>query len=210
MTQRCYAFDLDNTLAHFTNGLSSLVDLTVAFGVPRTAAEQILADVSNSHEGFSHRTFAHAVTSVHPHIMPSAFQDAVYHWLADDGIKLYPEALEVLNTLTSDKHTIAVITAGNSEWQSEKLKLLGLQPHHIFVTPPPVGKTSAIVQLMKTTGLPLLYVDDRTLELDRIRDMHNPKEVRLFHIIRDDSIDTDALARHAHERITSLKDVLKK
>lgn len=204
----CYAFDLDNTLAYFPHGLSSLVDVICSFGIEREAAKRLLDDVSNSHEGFSHRTIAAAVSAAYPDLDRAAFQDTIYYWLADGGIVLYPETKRVWDAAHVSGNTIAVITAGNPEWQHEKIKLLNLQPLHVFVTPPPVGKAAAITSLQDLVRGTIHYVDDRAHELDRIRDSCGSDAVRLFHIVRADSIDGGASARHPHKRIASLDEML--
>lgn len=206
----CYAFDFDFTLAHFPDGLESLMNLAVSAGAPREVVDRVYASVVDSSIGFSHITFSSALAKEIPEIDADKLSKDICIWLGNAGIKLYDDVLTTFGYLQQHDIPAAIITAGNFDWQKKKIELvrIPLGEDRIFIVSPTEGKMGAIETLLQQGFDCIHYVDDRPLELDRIRDTYTHDRVTTYLMVRSDSLYKTVIPRHTHITITSLQEFL--
>ncbi len=204
MNYTCYACDLDNTLTYFTRGTDALIDIVATYGVPRDVAVRVMNAVVDSDVGFSHKTFVAALCKLHNQINAPQLERDVCGWLEHDGLARYPDVDQFLISIEARGLPWAIITAGNEEWQVKKIEAVNLPTDRVFVVSPMVGKADAIKKLLKRFGSPIVFVDDRPAELDRVRDVHEPDVVDTYLIERPESPHNMNLSRYEHKKIKSL------
>lgn len=204
MNYTCYAFDLDFTLTHFTRGIAAMIDAVCdLIDEPREEIEALMDEVVDSAAGFSHKTFVARIAERYSNVPTDEIERAICDWL-DGDLARYADTDAALA-----RHApIAIITAGNEVWQMKKISAARIEANHLFIVSPTTGKAAAIQELIDRVGAPIIYVDDRPEELDRIRDVHSPDTVITYHIVRDDSPYRDKTSRHAHQKINTLAELI--
>lgn len=159
------ALDLDYTLAHYKDGLKGLFEITQKFGVPESVAKRALAVTEE--RGFSLGLF-YKILSFNVHLLVSEdrFMELATPWLREN-YALYDDAYEFLAQYLEHVPVI-IVTAGDEDFQREKIRVLGFFPDEIIVVPMGTSKIGALKDIYGRYQKLVVFIDDNPSEFDCI------------------------------------------
>jgi len=206
MKPKCLAFDFDYTLASFSGNREALFEIFSSQGVPVTKVVTIYEEIK--------KAGAYSVANLVNRLMDETDTifdvDKIYRdhdeWLRQN-MRLYPDAERLKSKLDIP---VAIITHGDEQHQKMKIDKTGILYDHLYITPEADSKHKFLRELFDMLGGPIAFVDDKATELDAVRDAGLTNEhVITHHIHRDDSRYGFLKAKHDHQIITGLEDLLK-
>ena len=157
--------DLDYTLAHYKDGLSGLFAITHKLGIPENVARHAL--MTTEERNFSFELFYQILsTKVHVFVNEHKFIELVMPWFRENYI-LYDDAFEFLSQYL-EHVPVVVVTAGDEEFQREKIRVLDFFPNEIIVVPMGTPKVDALKDIYGRYQKVVVFVDDNPSEFDRI------------------------------------------
>lgn len=151
------ALDLDYTLAHYKDGLKGLFEITQKLGVPESVARRALAATEAS--GFSLGLFYQILSlSVHLFVSEGRFMELATPWFREN-YALYDDAYEFLAQYL-EHVPVVVVTAGDEDFQREKIRVLGFFPNEVIVVPMGTSKIGALKDIYGRYQKLIVFVDD--------------------------------------------------
>lgn len=159
------AIDLDNTLAHYKDGLVGLLEITRKLGVPDSEAKKAIR--ATEERNFSFRLL-YQILSLKTHIFVSEdqFLALTKTWFVEN-YELYDDAHEFLYQYL-ERVPIVVVTAGDEEFQHEKIQLLGFVPNETIVVPVGTPKMTALKEVSERYKKVVVFIDDNPNEFAHI------------------------------------------
>lgn len=159
------ALDLDYTLAHYRDGLKGLFEITHELGVPESVAKRALA--ATEERGFSLGLFYQILSlSVHLFVSAERFVELAMPWFREN-YALYDDAYAFLAQCL-ERIPVVVVTAGDEDFQREKIRVLGFFPDEVVVVPMGTSKISALKDIYRRYQKLVVFVDDNPSEFDCI------------------------------------------
>jgi phosphoglycolate phosphatase-like HAD superfamily hydrolase len=203
----CAALDFDGTLAYYEGGYALLFGMFLRRGIAEGIIRQAVSKVANL--GFTVALLAQELekeTGVPLSKDASLFEE--FKAAQTGSLRLYPDSLPVIARLKSAKIPVAVVTFGNPEFQTEKVRHLGIPYDELDTVAPPRSKGEAVTELFKRRGGPLLFVDDTPGQLDSVRDAGlSSSDVITVRIRRADNHHAAESSRYPHCEITTLEEL---
>lgn len=204
----CIAVDWDFASAHFSDNTDGVNDIFRRLGVPE---EMVLkARQETEEQGFSIERFTENIEKLFPSLddkksNKKSIGQEFQSWLRE-SLVAYPESkCEFLKWKTLGI-PIVIITAGDQEYQHQKINIVGLPHDEVIVVNPQEGKVAAIGGLLKKYGGPIIFVDDKPSELKLVR-AHFGKEVVATLIARRNSPYRNEHEEYAGPKLVSLTGV---
>lgn len=159
------ALDLDHTLAHYKDGLRGLFEITRNLGVSESVAKQVLA--ATEERNFSLRLF-YQILSLKSCILISEekFLELAQSWFKENYV-LYDDAEDFLLKYL-ERVPIVIVTAGDEDFQREKIALLDFFPNETIVVPVGTSKIDALKDIYGRYQKPVVFIDDNPVEFNRI------------------------------------------
>lgn len=202
MRSTCIALDLDYTLSHFRGRYDGLFDIFRKRGVPDDVIGRAYDEAKS--DGFTIEKLIDLVAREGAALERGPVRAEFRAWL-ESAITLYSDVMPFLERLRSTGSLpVAIITFGQPDYQEEKVRLLKFPYDRYVCVPEPDAKFAALLELKAAYGTPLLYVDDKASELDRIREQDPKKQIFTVRVMRPDSPYRDQPTRFKHIHISSL------
>lgn len=179
----CIAVDFDGTLAYFRGGYDALFAIFSRRGIDPVVVKECYERTKREF-GFSISAMTSVVTQragfdLKCEDIMSEFRD----WL---GLSLvpYPDSVATLTTWQRQRIPVVILTAGNTEYQTQKVQAVRM-PHDQFIVVSHEREKPVIVQqLLERYGSPVLLIEDRPSVLDSMRELgpleHQVITVRLL------------------------------
>lgn len=168
MQPTCIAIDFDGTLAYFTGGYEQLFDIFVRRGVPQEIVRRGY-EKTKQEGGFSIVAMIDVMSVLVGHLFDrEAIEGEFSVWLRQ-SLFLYPDSLPWLTEWRRRGVPIAIVTAGNADYQTQKISTLAVPHDHLFVVVKEDEKPTVVRKLLKRYGAPILLVEDRPSVLDLMR-----------------------------------------
>ena len=130
------ALDLDYTLAHFKSGRGVIFEIVSRFGIEHKTASRILEELVNSREGFNfHRYTQHVASFINTSdsFLEAKLNDTLDNHFQED-FSVYPDVKESLEKWKLEGNILGVVTAGNREFQQEKIDFIGFPFDEVHIT----------------------------------------------------------------------------
>lgn len=169
MQVTCIAVDFDGTLAYFKGGYDELFAIFSRRGVDPVVVRECYEKTKREF-GFS----ISAMTSVvagqtgrrfNALEIAAEFRD----WL---GLSLipYPDSVATLARWQKQGITVVILTAGNTEYQTQKVQVTHLPHDQLLVVSHECEKPDVVRRLLERYGPPVLLIEDRPSVLDAMRE----------------------------------------
>ncbi len=208
MRPSCIALDLDQTLIHYRGEYEGMFEPFTKRNVPKKIVETA-RDNTTLVGGFSIVNLLVTLRSLITHVPDEpAIERELEMWFKN-CLALYDDASRFMKQWEK-KHTppLAIVTRGDETWQRRKVEFLTLAHDHLFVTEKRITKCDALRKLITRYGAPLIFVDDKASELDRVREEGLGENAVLTVLIkRPESIYRDQKAEFPHRVISTLEDL---
>lgn len=205
MAPVCFAIDFDYSIAHFKNGYDGLFDIFVRRNIPREKVESVYEHVKHN-GGFTIGGLVNAFGPLAGFRFGRNAADAIRkefdEWLSDSLVP-YPESIAALAHLQKIA-PVVIVTFGNEEFQRQKVARLSIPHHELLITEDRNGKPALIEYCVEKYGSPVVFVDDKASELDRISDAFPKAQVLTVHLLRKDSPYRKNLPRYSHHAAPDL------
>ncbi len=159
------AIDLDYTLAHYKDEMNELFGITSKLGISEAVVRQAIASATemNFSFGLLYRILS---TKVHIFITEDKFVELLMVWFRKNYV-LYDDAHNFLSRYLEHVPVI-IVTAGDEEFQREKIELLGFLPDEIVVVPMGKPKLDALKDIFERYRKLVVFVDDNPGEFAAI------------------------------------------
>jgi FMN phosphatase YigB (HAD superfamily) len=205
----CIAIDLDYTITHYLGEGDKFFPLLKSYGIPDDTLKD--AYEKTKHDGgFTFPRFLIQLNKdlggrLDPKTL-ATIQEENDRWF-ESAFAAYPDSIESLKKLNS-KVPIIILTFGHPDFQNHKIETAKIPHTEVAVTPKKDGKPAILQGLLKKYGKPILFIDDKASEIDRIRDQGiGENEVITVHMKRPDSPYFNQEAKHRHREISSLGEI---
>ena len=207
MKQRftCVSLDFDRTLAFFKNE-DGFYAIFTRRGMPLDSVTRTYERLRGE-QGFSIDGFLHALSPLFPSLDAAGIKREFETWFAS-SLTLYEDAPPFLAKLARRSLPVAIVTAGNTSFQEEKVRRMKLSYSHLFVAEPPKTKSEALRTLIGIHGGPIIHVDDSVGELDNIRRAGlRSEEVMTIRMARPGDGAVKMASEFPHEAISSFAEL---
>lgn len=178
MRATCIAIDFDGTLAYFKGGYDELFAIFHRRGVDLVVVKECYEQTKREF-GFSISAMTSVVSSRTGCSLDTVAIAAEFRgWL---GLSLVPYSDSVA-TLVRWQHQgipVVILTAGNSEYQTQKVQVTRMPHDQLTVVSHEHEKPDVVRRLLERYGLPVVFVEDRPSVLDAIRE-HGLTEDRVI------------------------------
>lgn len=204
---RCIVLDFDNTIARAGASREWVWKPFGRWGVPRDRARAAYEAVRDT-QGFSITKTIRRLQREGFRVPQKAAEQAF--WLRfRRELRLYRDTQPFLRAVRARFHLpLMIVTYGDPVYQRAKVRLAGVRADRLILISTSDGKPAAIRKLLREFGAPLLVVDDKASELDRLRRNFSPREVVTVRILRADSPYRRERGRYAHRTVRTLSEVL--
>lgn len=196
---KCAIFDFDYTIAHFTGGYDGLFAIFTKKGIPLdiviASYEKVKAE-----KGFNIWRLINKISeTTNMDLDNESIEREFMQWLSE-SLVIYPDSLFAIESFMKKRIPVIILTAGEEEYQRQKISAVGIQYDELIVIPRVNEKITAIRNLLEKYGAPLVIFDDKASELDSLRDqrMDNDKVITVM-IRRSDSPYFNQMSRYRHE-----------
>lgn len=203
--QKCVVFDFDNTLARATDGYDGLFQVFMQDGLSREYLAALYEKVKEA-STFSIINFCDALEKEGKVFDRSLREQEAEVWLKN-SLAVYEDAHTVLLFARKKGLHIVIVTAGDPHYQKKKIAYTKIPHEEVHVTE--IGAKLPVVEMLsKKYTPPLIYIDDRPMELDRIRDKLPESRVLTVWLRRPGAKYAGDRANHTHIIIESLTELI--
>lgn len=207
MPVACIAVDFDGTLAYFKRGYDDLFAIFGRRGVDPVVVRECYEQTKREF-GFSISAMTAVVTSkAGRHFDATGVTAEFRDWL---GLSLIPYNDSVV-TLTRWKRQgipVVILTAGNSEYQTQKVQATRMPHDQLIVVSNEREKPGVARRLLEHYGLPVLLIEDRPSVLDAMRE-HGLTEDKIItvRLLRQESPYVREQSVYRHRSYNTLQEV---
>lgn len=192
----CIALDFDDTIAFINEPKESLYGAWEKRGVPKEIGEKAYKEIHDG-EGFSYEGMKNTLKK-YGYEMDDEFEKELWAHL-DKGLRTFAEVPKQIGKW-AEKCPVTIVTAGDDSFQKEKIKRVGFSHLPCIITK--FGKKAeAIKTLIQKYGSPIIFIDDKTSELEGIKTGNSEKSVLLILLDRKGRVE-----KSEFETISSLDD----
>ncbi len=203
--QKCIAFDFDNTLARATDGYVGLFAVFQKDGMSEDYLKKTYEAVKEASQ-FSIEKYCDALEADGNHFPRQERQVEAEEWLRE-SLHVFPETRAVIETIREKGIQVIIVSGGERSYQMKKIAYSEIRYDEVFITH--IGnKADTIQEISGRFASPLVYVDDRPMELDRIRDKMSDETVLTVWLRRPGGKYTNDVAEHEHIIISNLTELL--
>ncbi|MDP4007341.1 MAG: hypothetical protein Q8P55_01980 [bacterium] len=200
---RFIALDFDGTCAHFDAGGSrGWFSIFVHRGIPKAHLEDIYRRIRE--QGFSIKNFLDELqTKIERELDRQEICREFEQWLGR-SLSLYTDVIPAIQEWQKAGIPIFVLSAGEPEYQMQKIKTSGIPYDRAMLMPQPLGKAEVFKKLLGVYGEPAIIIDDRSDILDETRRMLQDRHVITAWIQRPGSEYAHGEAKFFHIKADSL------
>ncbi len=204
----CIAVDLDATLCRFQGGKGGLFSIFVCPQASENDVREIYERVKKN-QGFSIEKMQRGVEEkIGKKFNTLEVEQKFSEWLRR-SLVLYSDSIPFLTHCNARGHAICIVTFGDTQLQEQKVAVLDIPHNELFVTEKENGKPRILLELLKKYGSPLVFIDDKPSELDRVRDQGmDESDVITVQIYREDGPYGGEEPRFEHHKVSSLHEVM--
>lgn len=157
--------DLDYTLAHYRDEMKGFFTVTQSFGIPESEARRALATAEGMN--FSFETFYRILTmQMHVFVSEEKFVERATAWFKKEYV-FYDDAYRFLFDYL-EQAPVIIVTAGDEQFQREKIRHLDLVPHEVIVVSMGESKIDALKDVYQQYQKTVVFIDDNPKEIDRV------------------------------------------
>ena len=203
----CVAMDFDGCLAYYNDDKTGLFKIFTDIGFTEDEARDAYGDVDEA-EGISLNSLVRSLERKSGRTIDrNGLEEKLSSWI-ESSVTLFPDVLKFLEKVKASGTPIAIVTFGNKEFQTQKIKTSKIIYDELVVTPKDGEKFLALGKLLKHYGAPIVFVDDKPKELDNARKHLAETEISLFRIIRPIGSHINKDAEFEHPEIKNLEEIL--
>lgn len=207
MQTTCIVVDFDGTLAYFKGGYDELFAIFSRRGVDPAVVKECYEQTKRKF-GFSISAMTAVVTSqTGCHVDAAGVAAEFRNWLELSLIP-YPDSAGMLTQWQNQGIPVVILTAGNSEYQAQKVQATHMPHDQLIVVSHECEKPDVVRQLLEHYGSPVLYIEDRPSVLDAIRECGLTEgEVMTVRLLRRESPYFHEHSAYWHHSCNALKKV---
>lgn len=207
MQATCIAVDFDGTLAYFKEGYDDLFAIFSRRGVDPVVVKECYEQTKREF-GFSISAMTSVVAGRTGRCFDAADITAEFRdWL---GLSLVPYSDSVVTLAQWRRRDIPVVilTAGNAEYQTEKVQATRMPHDELMVVSHEREKPGIVRRLIERCGLPALLIEDRPAVLDAMREYGlTEDEVITVRLLRQESPYVREHSIYRHHCCNTLEEV---
>lgn len=209
MQATCIAVDFDGTLAYFRGGYDKLFAIFSRRGVDPVIVKECYEQTKRE-SGFSISALVSAVTAQSScHFDMGEIESEFRDWL---GVSLVPyiDGTTVLGQWRCREVPVVILTAGNTEYQTQKVQAARMPHDQLIVVANEREKPVIVRQLLERYGPPILLIEDRPSVLDSMRESGLLKhQVITVRLLRRESPYVNDKSMYKHYSCNTLDELLR-